>query len=250
MLQKEFREIIVPALLRLSILLIFPLLSLLGVTRAMSNHSYYGFFSGILGIAVIWIAATFGLDAFKSEHRDHALEYLLSFPFSKFKIVLYKLIPRISILTILVAVNLVVNIFGLSDRFEKEGFGFYFMFFLFLYCFVMFFLLSGFFISIFFETKTSRLLYNTAAILSMVAISLGIHSLLKPGDLARYLYEISFSIGCVMVILLMGTAFVSVYKKFDLKPSRVHGSKFLFRALLPLTVLAAAGLYIFFTYGL
>jgi hypothetical protein len=84
----------------------------------------------------------------------------------------------------------------------------------------------------------------------MVAISLGIQSLLKSKDLTIYLYEISFSIGCVMVILLMGIAFVSVYKKFDLKPARVHGRKFLLRALLPLTVLAAAGLYIFIQHGL
>jgi ABC-type transport system involved in multi-copper enzyme maturation permease subunit len=247
MLKKEFREIIVPALLRSSMLLIFPLFSLLGITRVMSNRDYFTFFSGILGIAAIWIAATYGLDAFKSEHRDQALEYLLSFPFSRFKIVLYKLIPRISILTVLVAANLVVNIFGLSDRFEK---GFYFMFFLFLFSLVMFFLLSGFFISLFFETKPSRILYNTAVILSMVAISMGIHSLLKSGELDRHLYEISFLIGCVMVMLLMGIAFVSVYKKFDLKPARVHGSKFLLRALLPLTVLAAVGLYIFFKHGL
>ena len=48
MLKKEFREIIVPALLRLSMVLIFPLLSLLGVSRAMGNRAYYSSFLGFL----------------------------------------------------------------------------------------------------------------------------------------------------------------------------------------------------------
>lgn len=101
MLKKEFREIIVPTLLRLSILLLFPLIGLLEIGQYISGPSYYMFISFILGLVTIWIASTYGIDAFRNEHKDQALEYLFSFPLSKFKIALYKLIPRISILMVL-----------------------------------------------------------------------------------------------------------------------------------------------------
>ena len=143
MLKKEFREIIVPTLLRLSILLMFPLLDLLEVARYIEGPSYYMFISFTLGLVTIWIASTYGIDAFRNEHKDQALEYLLSFPLSKFKIALYKLIPRISILMVLIAINLVVDFTGFAD-FEGEGPVFYVMVVFSPVCLVIFFLLSVF----------------------------------------------------------------------------------------------------------
>lgn len=244
MLKKEFREIIVPALLRLSILLMFPLFSLLEVGQYINGPSYYMFISFTLGLVTVWIASTYGIDAFRYEHKDQALEYLLSFPLSKFKIALYKLIPRISILLVLIAINLVVDFMGFAN-FEGEGLLFYAMVVFSPVCLVMFFLLSGFFVSMFFEKKRSRIFLNTAAIVSMTAVSLGIHSLLMSTSLIRHVYDISFSAGCLVVLAVMGAAFVSVYRKMDLKPANLHGRKFTWRALPPLLVLTTLGLLLF-----
>jgi hypothetical protein len=244
MLKKEFREIIVPTLLRLSILLMFPLLGLLGVSRYITGPSYYMFISITLGLVTVWIASTYGIDAFKNEHKDQALEYLFSFPLSKFKIALYKLIPRISILMVLIAVNLVVDFTGFAN-FEGEGPVFYAIVVFSPVCLVMFFLLSGFFVSMFFEKKRSRIFLNTAAMAAMTAISLGIHSLLMSTSLIRHVYDISFSVGCLVVLAVIGTAFVSVYGKMDLKPANLHGRKFTWRALPPLLVLTVLGILLF-----
>jgi ABC-type transport system involved in multi-copper enzyme maturation permease subunit len=244
MLKKEFREIIVPTLLRLSILLMFPLLGLLEVAQYISGPSYYMFISFTLGLVTIWIASTYGIDAFRNEHKDQALEYLLSFPLSKFKIALYKLIPRISILLVLIAINLLVDFIGFAD-FEGEGPGFYVMVVFSPVCLVMFFLLSGFFVSMFFEKKRSRIFLNNAAMIAMTAVSLGIHSLLMSTSLIRHVYDISFSAGCLVVLAVMGAAFVSVYRKMDLKPANLHGRKFAWRALPPLLVLTALGILLF-----
>lgn len=245
MLKKEFREIIVPALLRLSILLMFPLISLLEVGQYISGPSYYMFISFTLGLLTIWIASTYGIDAFRNEHKDQALEYLFSFPLSKFKIALYKIIPRISILLVLIAINLVVDFMGFADYFKGEGVLFYVMVVFSPVCLVMFFLLSGFFVSMFFEKKRSRIFLNIAAIISMTAVSLGIHSLLMSTSLIRHVYDISFSAGCLVVLTAMGTAFVSVYRKMDLKPAALHGRKFTWRTLPLLLVLTALGILLF-----
>jgi ABC-type transport system involved in multi-copper enzyme maturation permease subunit len=245
MLKKKFREIIVPALLRLSILLIFPLLSfLLGVFQYIyiSRITYYSFISFTIGLVTIWIASTYGIDAFKYEHRDQALEYLLSFPLSRYKIVLYKLIPRVSILMVLIAVNLVVAFIGLAEYFEGEGLLFHVIIIFAPICLAMFFLLSGFFVSMFFEKKRSRIALNTMAIVSMTVVSLGIHSLLMSTSLVRQVFDISFSAGCLVVVAVMGTAFVSVYRKMDLKPASLHGRKFTWRVLPPLLVLTVLGI--------
>lgn len=247
MLKKEFREIIVPALVRLSFLLIFPLISLTGAGEYL--WGYFFFLSMILGFILLWIASTYGMDAFKNEHRDQALEYLLSFPYSKFKIVWVKLLPRMAILLLLILANLVVDFVGLARWFKGEGFGFYFLTFLSLFSLVLFFLLSGFFVSMFFEKKKSRIYVTFAAFFSLMAVSLGIHSLLMSSPLIRHLYDISFLVGCVVVLIPMSIAFVSVYRRFDLKSAEVHGRRFLLRALPPMAVLTAAGVFVFIKYG-
>jgi ABC-type Na+ efflux pump permease subunit len=177
------------------------------------------------------------------------LEYLLSFPLSKFKIVLIKLIPRFAILFLLILANLVVDFVFLDQRFRGDDSGFYFMTVLSLFFLVMFFLLTGFFVSMFFEKKKLRIYVTLAALISLVTVSLGIHSLLMSSSLIRHLYDISFLTGSVVVLLPMVIAFVSVYRKFDLKAARVHGRRFVLRALPPLAVLTAAGLFVFFKYG-
>lgn len=249
MLKKEFREIMVPALLRLSILLLFPLLSLLGMTRYMDKDSYYQFISFILGLVTIWIASCYGIDAFKYEHKDQAMEYLFSFPLSKFKIALFKLTPRISILMVLIAVNLAVDFMGFRGQLAGQGPLFYMLMVFSPVCLVMFFLLAGFFVSMFFEKKKSRIFLNLVAIVSMITVSLGIHSLLMSTSLIRQVYDISFSAGCLVVLSAMGTAFISVYRKIDLKPAALHGRRFTWRALPPLLVLTVLGVLIFITYG-
>jgi ABC-type transport system involved in multi-copper enzyme maturation permease subunit len=249
MIKKEFREIFVSTLLRLSVLLIFPLFSLLEVSRDIGKNNYYQFLSLTVGLVIIWIAATCGIDAFKAEHRDQAMEYLFSFPFSKSKIALYKLIPRVSILLFLIACNLVVDFIGFPGQFEGEGVLFYIIMVFSPLCLVMFFLFTGFFVSMFFEKKKSRIFLNAGAIFSMAAVSLGIHSLLMSSDLVKHNWDISFAAGCLIVLAAVGTAFGSVYRKMDLKPAKIHGKKFAYRALLPLAVLAAAGAFLFFSYG-
>lgn len=249
MIKKEFREILVPTLLRISVLSFFPLLSLPGITEFVSRYNYYEFLSLTLGLVTLWIASTYGIDAFKSEHRDQAMEYLFSFPLSKSKIVLYKLIPRVSVLLVLAAANILVNFTGYSERFEGEGVLFYLVVFLSPMGAAMFFLLAGFFTSPFFEKKKPRIMINLLAYSALTAVSLGVHALLLKWGYVRHLLDFSFFTGSVLVLAAMGAAFVSVYGKMDLKPGLFHGKRFIYRTLPPLVALTVAGLWLFITFG-
>jgi hypothetical protein len=146
---------------------------------------------------------------------------------------------------VLIAANQAVAFIGLAEYFEGEGLLFHVIIVFSAVCLVMFFLLSGFFVSMFFEKKRSRIFLNTAAMVAMTAISLGIHSLLMSTSLIRHVYDISFSAGCLVVLAVMGTAFVSVYRKMDLKPANLHGRKFTWRALPSLLALTVLGILLF-----
>lgn len=242
MLKKEFREIIAPALLRLSLLLIFPLWYLFG----MSGYGYLKLSSLTFQFIIIWIAGNYGMDAFSSEHKDQALEYLLSFPYTKFQIFLYKLVPRVTILLFLTIVHFVTHsmITGPAGQFAEERLISYLVAFFSPLCLIMFFFLCGFFVSLYSEHKKSRLLLNLAVFFSFFIISLGVRVLLNLTGLIRFVNDISIFSGAFIVTAIMSTAFVSLYRKIDLNSAAKYSRRFSLRVVLPLLVLDGLSFFI------
>ncbi|MCP4220550.1 MAG: hypothetical protein GY765_38335, partial [bacterium] len=110
MYKKEFRDILFPTALRLSPQLVFPLVLLL---NAMGLDIFKGHMEQIpdlacitLWVQVLWIAGNYGQDLFKYEYKDNAMEYLFGFPYTKSRIMLFKLSPRLLVLTGLITVYL------------------------------------------------------------------------------------------------------------------------------------------------
>jgi ABC-type transport system involved in multi-copper enzyme maturation permease subunit len=117
MIRKEFGDIFQSTLVRLSFLGIIPLSALLKVSpwkiyhffmvsmfrilNGYAEHIYLNSFTFLLAVIILWTANHYGTHAFRGEHRDRAFEYLLSFPFSKFRILVYKFVPRVSLLLLL-----------------------------------------------------------------------------------------------------------------------------------------------------
>lgn len=117
MIKKEFRDIIPFTLMVLTGLFIVPLLALFKVSingivnflvislfhilKSGTENIYMTSFTFLLGFVIFLTANNYGFYAFRCEHKNQALEYLLSFPFSKYQVLLYKLIPRIAMLFLL-----------------------------------------------------------------------------------------------------------------------------------------------------
>ena len=117
MIKKEFRDIIQFTLPLLTGLFIVPLLALFKVSitgivnflvvslfpilKSGAENIYMTSFIFLLGFIIFLTANHYGFHAFHCEHKDRAFEYLLSFPFSKYRVLLYKLIPRVAVLFLL-----------------------------------------------------------------------------------------------------------------------------------------------------
>jgi hypothetical protein len=237
MIKKEFREIIIPALARLSIILIptpfllifgsgdYPVMNILKITAAA------------LAVAILWVANNYGIHVFKSEYQDHSFEYLLSFPLSKAKIVYNKLVPRTAILLgLTVLYECAVLLIWIKSPHSAAFLAFplnpvYFP------LWVIFFLFSGFCLGLI-EQRSWRAAANFLIFLCYIIISLAVYPLLKYLDIfqGEFRFSSCFAIGALIIITIMGTAFVSVFKTFDLRMLKSYGKKILYRTI-PLILL-------------
>jgi ABC-type transport system involved in multi-copper enzyme maturation permease subunit len=96
MLKKEWQDILLPVLLRL---LIGPVLAgIYSVFAGTINATSALLFFMSYAVSVLWVAMHMGLNAFHSEFRDHAFEYLFTFPFSRSRLLVSKFTARLLIL--------------------------------------------------------------------------------------------------------------------------------------------------------
>ncbi|MCK4766520.1 MAG: hypothetical protein KAW12_30275 [Candidatus Aminicenantes bacterium] len=241
MLKKELKEIILPALLRLSTLLMLLLILWAGTGAPLKG----GYFVIFLPYIIFWIANNFGLNAFKCEYKDNSFEYLLSFPLSKGRIFLYKFAPRAMVLIVLTIVYEVLASIYLMPVFNTESFqigGFAIFDPVFFPAWVFYFLAVSFAISLF-DWKSLRIIIGLLPLLLTILVSLGIKTLLESFSIKfetyHYLHGVSFLFGAIIAAGILGAAFALVYKKFDLRGMTYHRKKFLSRALPPLLLLTA-----------
>jgi hypothetical protein len=237
MIKKEFKEIIIPALTRLSIILIpAPLLLIVG-----SSHypviNILKITAATLAVAILWVANNYGIHVFKSEYQDHSFEYLLSFPLSKAKIVYNKLAPRTAILfglTVFYECSVILIWLNMPQSKEFISFPLNPVFFP---LWVIFFLFTGFCLGLI-EQRSQRAGANFLIFLCYIIISLAVYPALKYLDIFQGEFRLAscFAVGALIIIAIMGTAFVSVFKTFDLRMVKSYGKKILYRTL-PLILL-------------
>ena len=245
MIKKEFKEIIIPALVRLSIILIpaplllfvgsghYPVMNILKITAAT------------LAVAILWVADNYGMHVFKSEYQDHSFEYLLSFPLSKAKIVYNKLAPRAAILfglTVFYECSVILIWLNMPQSREFMSFPLNPVFFP---LWVIFFLFTGFCLGLI-EQRSWRAEANFLIFLCYIFISLAVYPALRYLDIFQGEFRLasSFAFGALIIIAIMGTAFVSVFKTFDLRMLKSYGKKILYRTLPLIFVLAVAAVVI------
>ena len=242
MIKKEFREIIIPALTRLSIILIpAPLLLIVG-SSTYPVINILKITAAALAVAILWVANNYGIHVFKSEYQDHSFEYLLSFPLSKAKIVYNKLSPRTAILfglTVFYECSIILIWLYMPQSQEFISFPLNPVFFP---LWVIFFLFSGFCLGLI-EQRSWRAAANFLIFLCYIFISLAVYPALRYLDIFQGEFRLAsgFAVGALIIIVIMGTAFLSVFKTFDLRMIKSYGKKILSRTIpliLLLTVIA------------
>jgi hypothetical protein len=116
---------------------------------------------------------------------------------------------------------------------------------------VLFFLVAGFFLGLF-EQKNWIAVVTFLTFFSTILISLGLcKAFLRSVDpgivLKSHFTGLSFLFGVILVLLVLGTAFFMVYRKFDMKSPALHARRFAFRVLPPLVLLTLSSIYLLIT---
>lgn len=218
MLKKELRDtlriLLESSVPLLAIPVVFGLVRFMGFVVSFSEMAYGGFLS-----AVILFAGYSGLGMFYRERKDKGFEYLLSLPYSKLRIFIYKVVPRVVVLVMIgvlpvIFTNLEVSDFLLPLLFLQLGMLFLSLAFGSLFAGIIagvilayFYVLSGFFVEYFFR------------------YFLGLEPIVPSNILAAL---------CLLVPL--GISFFLAYKNLDLKPYKYTVRPYLYVAV-PLLML-------------
>lgn len=237
MLRKEFKDALKPTLIVLLItvtMCILVYIFKLDIITARDNHTIKIQSQNLIptcllifAFGIIMIAGNLGLNVFQSEHHDQAFEYLLSSPLSKNKILLYKLVPALTIISVLLLLYWLAGVL-LFWNFRYLFSGLHaLMHPVFLIGWSLFYFLSNFFSAIF-EQKNLVAVINVLSLVTMVLFSLAVKTILlrnigiafsKP----LHLYGTGFIIGCLFLVIITGTAFFKSFKRLDLKPVFFRG---------------------------
>jgi hypothetical protein len=264
MFRKELRDIFKPTLVRLSFLLSVPLLALFKVSlwkiyhflmisvfrilNAYVDNIYVNSFIFLLGMVILWTANHYGTHAFGTEHRDRAFEYVLAFPFSRYRILMYKLVPRGLLLLGLTVVYEVLALVYAAPLEVIQGPLYFLMDPVFFPFWVVFLFLVGFFLGLF-EQKgwiaVVTLITFFSAVLFSVGVCRPVIRVVGPGVFeGSFLTGMGFLFGVLIVVLVLGIGFFRVYRRFDLKSPALYAKRFAFFVLPPLVLLTIISVYL------
>ena len=166
-------------------------------------------FSGIFITTVIIYAVYAGASIFQSEKKDRAFEYLFSLPVSRTKILLIKLVPRITILILLVIILKLFFHISVAD----VGITFFVLF------FVSTFLSIGT-NSIIINLIGVYMLYYVFYILWQILMNFSfLHGLESRGAWIIPTFQL---IAAAILLVPMGTAFWLTFKRMDVKPLKLQ----------------------------
>jgi hypothetical protein len=231
MLKKEFRDTLRILLESAVMLLAVPLIILMSLIMGFKVN-YGQLIKVTLIITVFAFSGYSGLGMFLWEKRDKGFEYLLTLPMSRLKLFIYKLLPRMFVLILLLGawvlvfntpVNnyIVVLIFiQLAAACLSLAFNSYFA------------ALIGIILLGFLYSLSSR--FITFLFYRWEGISIDPFAVISPYVLAALLLGIP-----------LGISFLLAFKNFDLKPHKYVIKPYLFIAL-PLLLVQAAVIFLYY----
>ncbi len=227
MIKKEFKDIIQSVFVRLFtgillILLLFVLLRLLGEKHISFFSELIRCYKMFFWIIIVWISYNLGINMFKKEYNDHAIEYLLSSPQTKAGILTAKFIPRLIFLMLFSSFYIVVDASSL----------------ILITIFTTFFCSA--FLSIYrwgnYKATVWMIFY-----IPVFALNLLLHHFLEmntvSGDGTVMLSRDSLSLSFTIITVILGIGFLYVYKKMDIRPINMFKNKLALISIAPLVAI-------------
>jgi hypothetical protein len=186
-------------------------------------------------ITIIAFPLAAGLTIFQSEKKDRAFEYLFSLPLSRFQILIYKVLPRLVILLVLIAVS---TLFSVYQNIWVAGFN---LVVLFLISIVLSFSFASFWIggigvAFFFY------IYYTSSRIIMIFTGWNPGKVILIPTLIELLHNM---LTAALLLTPLGIAFWLTFKKMDVRPLKLQMKSY-YLIVLPTIVIFVAFIIIFF----
>jgi hypothetical protein len=240
MLRKEFSEIWLPVMVRLGVVLIFPVAAWI-VNGKFNAYSAFFLLIGFF-VAIAWIANTLGLSAFNVERNDRAWEYFFTFPYNKLRLLAFKVVPRVLVLAILIGLYFLTVVMTSPLTKGIQNSQVLSPWLLALLTLVLF--VSGFSLSLF-DLKNIRILAGLPWFLLFLFFGEGVSRVCRdliPDRASRFLANLSLS--ALVVVTIAGFAFWAVFHRLDLQGEAVHRQRYLAIAVPPALLFIAISLWL------
>ncbi|MCK4646514.1 MAG: hypothetical protein KAU46_09695 [Candidatus Aminicenantes bacterium] len=114
MLKKEISEVLKQILFFILVITVLP--GFLRITSIVADQTYFDIFFGGLQVWLLFWAMFMGISLFSSDRGQKGMEYLLSLPYSRLQIFVFKILPRLVSVVIFFLVFLILYWSGGEDK--------------------------------------------------------------------------------------------------------------------------------------
>lgn len=240
MLNKEIRDVLKQIVFFTAAVLLLP--AFLIITTIISNQSYFSIFFPLFQFGLIFWAFFMGSSLFSLEHGQRGMEYLLSLPYSRLKLLGLKIIPRlIAVLIFFTAFWILYNSGGedlAAFPFTPFAAIYFFLFLISLSLsansenFLVLFVSSLFSLFIYFELLS--LVIFLAIRMKRIPYYRLSYSYFFTGELDPYLTGFIL-LAAVVLLLPLLVSFILSFKIFDIRPAKVYNKRY-FKFFTPLFI--------------
>jgi hypothetical protein len=114
MLKKEIREVLKQSLFFSLVIIVLP--GFLRITSIVADQTYFDIFFGGLQVWLLFWAMFMGISLFSADRGQKGMEYLLSLPYSRLQIFVFKILPRLVAVVVFFLVFLILYWNGGEDK--------------------------------------------------------------------------------------------------------------------------------------
>ncbi|MCD4777210.1 MAG: hypothetical protein K8S15_14325 [Candidatus Aegiribacteria sp.] len=236
MFLKEVKDTLKQTGFIMAFLAVMPLVYLLDSSLYKTGVTFLEYMVG--GFALLWMVAVgyLAYNMFRPEEKDNAVEYILSLPINRWKLLIWKVTPRVSVLLVLIGIPLLIT--------NSIPIG--------MVAFVVFVQLCGFTLGI-----VGRKSWIARSVLFVMTICVYLINTIPPKFIWRQFVPASSTLShpsTIMMLMehvmfsqlsyilvefaLLAVILLPLYRNWDLKPIRAGELSFAKRAIVPMVVLA------------
>jgi hypothetical protein len=249
MLKKEIINVLKQTFYFLLAALAMP--GILIVTSIVGGQPFFQVFFPLFQFSLLFYALFMGISLFSTEHGQRGMEYLLSLPYSRLRLIGQKILPRAFVVLALYFVCMLLYVKGGENAAAIHSFSFTILYFA-LFCislslsassdnFLVLFVFSLLSL-IAFLCLLFGVFWATIQARGYIFYEFEIRSFFTDG-VNRYLMNLIIPVTLGILLPLLVSLFLA-FRKFDMRPAKTYNKRF-FKVFAPVFVMGLIGSFVF-----